>query len=186
MKKYTVSLFVLAGSLAIAPAAFGDVDFTFAYTGPEESATGTLTGSEIGSTGDYQITSAAITVTGSAFSGTGTLDTNVSDLAAYGADNEIYPSQNAVDRSGYDLYLDLGGLLFTTGSDVYNLWGGDNNGYSSDNDSYSLSGRNGNYIDYPGTLTLVAAAATPDGGTTLALLGLAVAGLAGLRRKLNV
>jgi len=90
---------------------------------PEESATGTLTGSEIGSTGDYQITSAAITVTGSAISGTGTLDTNVRDLAAYGADNEIYPSQNAVDRSGYDLYLDLGGLLFTTGSDVYNLWG---------------------------------------------------------------
>jgi hypothetical protein len=169
-------LFASAATLAIAPTAFGDI-FTFDYSSAVESATGTLIGSEIGSTGDYQISSGTIATTGSAFTGTGSIDTNPSDLVAYGADNELYFVGNGPD--GRD--LDLGGLLFSTTNGLNNLWGG-NNGGNGPSTSYSLSGRNGNYIDYPGTFNVSA----PDGGTTLALLGLAIVGMAGLRRKLSL
>lgn len=49
----------------------------------------------------------------------------------------------------------------------------------------------GTYANPPGTFVNTAidftvSASAPDGGTTLALLGLAIAGLAGLRRKLSL
>ncbi|MGA2373467.1 MAG: VPDSG-CTERM sorting domain-containing protein [Candidatus Korobacteraceae bacterium] len=172
MKKFAViALMVGVGAIP----AFADT-FDFTYTSPVETAVGTLSGSEIGVTGDYQITSGTISITGSAFSGTGGIDTISGDLAIYGADNELYAAGDAPDAR----LLDLGGLLFSTTNGLDNLWGG-NNGGNGASTAYSISGRNGNYIDFPGTFALT----VPDGGTTLVLLGLAVAGLAGLRRKLS-
>jgi hypothetical protein len=174
MKKFAViALMVGIGAVP----AFADTVYNFTYTSAVETASGTLSGSEIGSTGDYQITSGTISITGSAFSGTGGIDTISGDLAIYGADNELYAAGDAPDAR----LLDLGGLLFSTTNGLDNLWGGNNGGYGAST-AYSISGRNGNYIDYPGTFTI---SQVPDGGTTLLLLGLAVAGLAGLRRKLS-
>jgi hypothetical protein len=174
----------LAATLAIAPTAFGDAfKFTYTNTTSGESANGTLDATALGFNGEFQVTSGTITITGSEFSGTGTIDTNSGDLGSYGADNLLFTLENA-GRPGYgsyDHYVDWGGLLFTTTNGLNNLWAGDNNGYGS---SYSLSGNNGNFIDYPGAFTLTAV--TPDGGTTLAFLGLAIAGLAGLRRKFGI
>jgi hypothetical protein len=184
MKTYIVALFAVAASLAIAPAAFGDVEFSFTYTGvnpPDEIATGTLFGTEIGTTGDYQLNSGTITITGLAFSGTGTLDVNAGDMAGYGADNELYLAGDAADGR----LLSGGGLLFSTTNGLNNLWGGDNNNNGL-NTSYSLSGNSNNFITYPGTFGTLAISGTPDGGTTLAFLGLAIVGMAGIRRKLSL
>jgi len=51
---------------------------------------------------------------------------------------------------------------------------------------YQFAQSNQTGIGSPVNLTITEVTATPEGGTTLALLGLAVAGLAGLRRKLSV
>jgi hypothetical protein len=179
MKKYTFALFALAATLAIAPAAFGDT-FSFYYSGPSESAVGTLTGTEIGTSGDYQITSGTVTITG-VFAGIGGIDNNSGDWAAFGADNELY----YVNGYGpYATYLDHGGLLFSTTNGLNNIWAGDNNYLSP---SYSLSGP---WVDYPGTLSVTdlgkdvgQGGAVPDGGVTLVLLGSALVGLETLRRK---
>ena len=170
-----LAVIALMIGIGAVPAFAQSWDFT--YTNAVENATGTLMGTEIGITDVWQITSGTISITGSAFSGTGIIDTNPADLASYGADNKLYPAGDASDGR----LLDLGGLLFSTTNGLNNLWGGDNHG-NGPSTAYSLSGNGGNYIDYPGTFTIT----VPDGGTTLTLLGLAIAGLAGLRRKLSV
>jgi hypothetical protein len=182
MKRHMIALFALAATLAISPTAFGDTSsFSFIFssvatTPPtccavNEIATGELFGTEIGNTGVYQITSGTISMTGSAFSGTGVIDTNPGDLSPFGADNELY----FVGNGPLGSYLDLGGLLFSTTNGLNNLWAGDNN-YSTT--SYSLSYSTWD-VDYPGTFNVSA----PDGGMTMMLLGGALVGLEILRRR---
>src|ERR1022692_2562915 len=135
MKKFAIVALMIG--IGAVPAFAQTWDFT--YTGVAETASGTLSGSQIGSTGDYQITSGTISITGSAFSGTGVIDTNPGDLGSYGADNELY----FVGNGPNSVYLDVGGLLFSTTNGLNNLWGGDNNGYNNVNGTnYSLSGNN--------------------------------------------
>src|ERR1039457_5340907 len=150
MKKFAIVALMIG--IGAVPAFAQTWDFT--YTGVAETASGTLSGSQIGSTGDYQITSGTISITGSAFSGTGVI-TNTA--LCCGADNELYVAGNGPNS----VYLDSGGLLFSTTNGLNNLWGGDNNGNNNaSGTNYSLSGNNGNYIDYPGTFNV----SVPDGG----------------------
>lgn len=143
--------------LAVSPVAFGDDTFSFTFTSTatspptccavDEIVTGNLTGTEIGNTGDYQITSGAISFSGT-FTGSGVIDTNTSDWGCCGADNILYVAGNGPTS----VYLDSGGLLFSTTDGLKNLWGGDNNGYNNPTGTnYSISWSNNNYVDYPGT-----------------------------------
>jgi hypothetical protein len=81
----------------------------------------------------------------------------------------LYPQANPI--------LDNDGLLFVGtfagGASEINIYGPGTDAYTR----YLNTGANDN-----GTFAIVA---TPDGGTTLSLLGLAIVGLAGLRRKLS-
>ena len=116
MKKLAViALMIGVGAVP----AFADATYNFTYTSPVETAIGTLIGNELGNTGDYQITSGTISITGSAFSGTGVIATNPSDLAPFGADNVLYFVGNGPNGR----YLDVGGLLFSTTNGLNNLWG---------------------------------------------------------------
>jgi hypothetical protein len=168
MKRFAI-VAILIGIGAV-PALAQDPQFNFTYSSAVETATGTLLGTEIGNTGDYQITGGMISITGSAFSGTGGI-TNPADCC--GADNELYVAGNGPNS----VYLDVGGLLFSTTNGLNNLWGGDNNGYNNlSGTNYSLSGNNGNYIDYPGTFTI---SQVPEGGSAALYLLLAAATILG-------
>jgi len=69
MKKLSVPFFGLAAALAIAPAALAD-SFNYTFTDGSVVATGTLAGNKV-ATGEYDITSGTISITGSAIDGTG-------------------------------------------------------------------------------------------------------------------
>jgi hypothetical protein len=161
-----LAVIALVVGIGAVPAFAQTQDFTFTFASSDVTATGTLVGTLIASTDIYQITSGTISITGNSnFVGTGTLDTNPSDLSAFGADNELYPAGDAFDPGDglYDRDLDLGGLLFTT-VQLNNLWGGNNQGLGSST-AYTISSVHGN--DYPGTFTI---SQVPEGGAALMYL----------------
>jgi hypothetical protein len=191
MKKFTLALFALAAALAFAPAAVAQ-SYDFTITGNGVSASGVITiAGIVGDPGYFGITG----ITGT-YSDGGITTTNITGMypdPTYGGiedsnhlfyfDNQFYPSGNGglfLDGPGmvFDLangdYVGVCGTGCTTGGLPYNLNVVDTTGnYTHNNEGIGV-----NFTAVPATV--------PDGGTTLLLLGLAVAGLAGLRRKLSV
>jgi hypothetical protein len=189
------ALIALLIGIGAVPALAQMYDFT--YTGSYFQATGTLdlvSGLAVSGSGTLTYDNGTVTTTPITLfplnpamegniSGDG-IRSNGTDLN--GLDNLVFPGSNPL--------LDGAGLIFWMGStapaaaladtgthpnfgtvDAYNI-------YSSG--SYASIGvLGGPYTIDSGSFTLTS---VPDGGTTLALLGLAVAGLAGLRRKLSV
>jgi hypothetical protein len=121
MKRFSIASLALASLLAAAPAAMAD-DFNFTFTSqsttgvvPDIYAYGTLTGSQIGSTGVWDITSGDIYLASDTLAVTGS-----GTLAASGweeTDNELTPG-----ATGMTPYIDTGGLLFSIDGLYVNLY----------------------------------------------------------------
>ena len=167
-------IFVLALVMGLVPAMADSWTWTFTDAWGL-AASGTLSGSSIGG-GAFNITSGAIVE--NEYGGAGNILVNpspgnptTSPSGYFAYDNLLSPQANPL--------LDSSGLLFVgsfaggAGTEV-NIWGTGTDAYIK----YLNNGAND-----AGTFAIVA---TPDGGTTLSLLGLAIVGLAGLRRKLSL
>jgi len=167
-----VSFTYTNSSDAVVAAGWLTFDTSKAYT-PNNTSTGIPATSP-----GYNVTQGSITVSGNTLPlfvnpVAGTQQT--SNDGTYYYDDLLFPD----GPSG--LYLDYDGLLFGEGTDVVevNVWG---TGSGASLDSLwedTTTGGHWSTQDNNGTFAI------PDGGTTLTLLGLAVAGLAGLRRKLS-
>src|SRR5262249_26897202 len=93
-----------------------------------------------------------------------------SPSGAFIVDNAVFP--------GSDPFLGTWGLVFRSGGIEFNLWGNHPVGSPG---AYNLDGWNGVYAPEAlgtATLTLV-----PDGGPTVALLGIALTGIAAVARR---
>jgi len=125
---------------------------------------------------------ADITVSGDTVTGiTGSItDSDISSSPVAITGLSLYAgADNTFTYPGTWPYVTFGGLSFSTSEGDFNIASAPNIINDSKNNpvGYPLSPPNSYPLNY---LTV------PDGGTTLVLLGLAVAGLAGLRRKLSV
>jgi hypothetical protein len=118
MKKFSPVLLALVISLAAAPAALAS-SFTFTFTAPDAGvgAIGSLTGTEVGSSGVYDITSGFVnvfldgTIVGSgALTGTG----------VDGSDNQLTPG-----ATGMNPLVSFGGLSFDVDGFFLNFYSGD-------------------------------------------------------------
>jgi hypothetical protein len=175
MKRYGLALLAIAAALAITPAAKADT-FYFHYNADGVNSSGTLVGTEIGSTGSYQITSGSITTTSGYGTYTGTLDTSSGSIPsseAYevGTDSVLYFSPMTPSGS----YLGAGqadGLLFDMSYGDYNaIWAGDNGGNGPGYSNWFYDDAD---IVGGGTMTV---SLTPE-PTSLLLLGTGLLGLA--------
>ena len=94
MKRYRLALLALTTTLAISPMAFADDDFSFTYASLDgtATATGTLAGTEIGTTGSYQITSGTISTETPFGDYTGVIDSNPADMSAQQAETMCFTS----------------------------------------------------------------------------------------------
>jgi hypothetical protein len=151
--------------------------WTFTDTSGLVVASGTLSGSSFGGGGGFNITSGGITDN---LYGSGTIFPNPSPgavgLSPGGTtnyDNLLFP--------GTDPLVDNWGLLFVGPAHEYNIYS--NTAPITYLKFVGTTGSGGSGPDDVGTFAIVS---TPDGGTTLALLGLALVGLAGIRRKLSL
>ena len=202
MKYLTVVL--LIGSAAL-PVLADIPKFNFTYSDANYTLSGILTATSDPSagTGAYLVTD--VTGTVSYLSGTpyaltlvpaGAVPSNANGDNVYGQDDLIYfnqaplltVDQNYNGNGGIEFAFPAGGALtgYNGGSDIA-LFANNSTGGSGNYGSYESGKRTNLTGGYGkstagGTFTL---SAVPDGGTTLVLLGLAVAGLAGLRRKLS-
>ena len=155
---------LLAIVLAASSVSFADT-FDFSYFGGGYVASGVFTTGNSGS--PYTVT--GITGTADGFAITG--------LSPYAAANQLLYMP---PTGGY--YGDLYGISFAANGVDYNIT------------NYPLG--NSNFINIStldpggngccGVAIDMSVSQVPDGGTTLSLLGLAIAGLAGLRRKLSL
>lgn len=194
MKIFAVTALLIG--IGAVPALAQNYDFT--YSDANYILSGVLTASPNGG-GVYTVTGVTGTISylgGSAYALTlvppGAVPTNANGDNVYGQDDLIYPGQaplltvdpNYNGNGGIEFAFPAGGPLsgYNGGSDIAlfaNTSAGGPGGYGS-LESANLGGYD--KVTSGGTFTL---SAVPDGGTTLVLLGLAVAGLAGLRRKLS-
>jgi hypothetical protein len=193
MKKFTLALFAIVAVLVftqVASASTITVDFTYSNNSNVVVAAGWITydtsvayspaGTPTGVTAPgYNVQNGSITFSGNTlplYLNPSVGNQSTSPDGSYWYDDLFFPAGPT------GLYLDNDGLLFGQGSGYVveiNIWG---NGEGANLDSAWADSTGGWWTtqDNGGTF------AVPDGGTTLALLGLAVAGLAGLRRKLRV
>jgi hypothetical protein len=118
MNKFTLAALALALVLAASPAAKAD-DFNYTFTSESTTdtvyASGTLTGTEIGSTGVWQITSGSIDLTSNflATTGSGVIAPGPWD----GNDNLLTPG-----ATGLTPLIDNGGMLFWIGGKFIDLY----------------------------------------------------------------
>lgn len=204
MKKFTLALFALAAALAISSVASAQ-SYDFTITGSGVNASGVLTVAATATPGVYSIT--GISGTYSDSNGTPVVDAAITGLYPdptnaqilttsylFSLDNLLYPAGNSPTvcfwgtcNSGQS--LDVTGFVFdVAGGNEVGIWGDAGTGFPGpynvgrDIDGvYQDGGNNG-----VGVMFTANEVAVPDGGTTLLLLGLAVAGLAGIRRKFSV
>ena len=173
-------IFVLALVMGLVPAMADSWSWTFTPTDlPLVEAWGTISGTSV-APGEYNIDNG--TIHENTLKDTGLLVANPTNsttpwaVSIFQYDDQLYPTANPL--------LDSYGLLFQTTGGVYiNIWGGDGSGTAPGAGSYTKYFSDGSISPVNGTFAIVA---TPDGGTTLSLLGLALVGLAGLRRKLSL
>jgi hypothetical protein len=177
MKKVFLALLAIATALAISPLALAqNYSFTFSTIGPGPDYP--AFGSGILYDDGGLVTSWSGTYNGSPMTllppnpGVGG-NPNTGNPGYAGNDNQFNPS-------GSPSYFSFNGLSFEADSIYYNLF------YVGSTGTYLLDS-NENPVGNTSPSTEVGFSATyvPDGGTTVTLLGLAVAGLAGLRRKLS-
>ena len=178
MKKFSLALLAIATALAISTVASAQPNYDFTYTSNDNSvvASGVLYAVATATPGVLLATSGNIIVTDTynSLTSTGTLisnpnapGTSCSPTGYFFYDDLLMPSQNPLITNA--------GLLFSNSIEINLFSNGPGPG------TYQIYGNNGANDKGNFALTQV-----PDGGTTLALLGLAIAGLAGLRRKLGV
>lgn len=159
--------------------AFAD-EFTFTFDGPTIDASGMLNAVSNGG-GSFTAISGSGTANGVAltlFPNPNGTSVTTSPAGNFYYDNQLFPTQP-------DLLIDYYGLLFTAATSPANVAGAtvtEINIWGNGSASYTYYE---NYLTYPftenGTFTL---AAVPEPMTML-LLGLGLAGLAGVRRKLK-
>ena len=172
-------IFVLALVMGLVPAMADNWTWTFTEGTSGVVASGTLSGSLIVA-GEYNITSGTIIDSALLGANVGTIYPNpiapgVSTSPGYTAfyTDLLFPeAAPLLDNNGL-LFVGPGGVpeinIYSTGPIAYYKYLGEYGGAGAPGD--------------PGTFAIVA---TPDGGTSLSLLGLAIVGLAGLRRKLSL
>jgi hypothetical protein len=164
MKKFALASLAIAAAFVFAQAASAQSVYNFTFTG-------VTSGPYVGDTA-----SGSLTVNGGdLIEGlTGTYDSvdYGSSAMVLDAVGSFGSNDNLFNPTGSPSYFDTSGLSFKAGG---------NDG------TFVESSLNGNgYYTNPQTPVDFSATHVPDGGTTLTLLGLAIAGLAGLRRKLSV
>lgn len=171
---------LLAVSAATAKADNIPFSYTGIYNGESITASGDLTLVANGS-GSYTATSGYVDVTGagypfagdySLYANTGAPGATYSPSGHFIFDDLVYLANNAPNTGGG--FIDTDGLLFSGNGIEINIWG--NGGLSYTYDDNKL----GDPITTTGTFTV------PDGGSTVALLGLALGacGLIARRQKL--
>jgi PEP-CTERM motif len=105
MQKFSIALLALAASFAATPAALASsFDFSFNTTSLGLVATGSLTGTEVGSTGVYDITSGFINIISD---GTTLYHGSLTGTGLDGSDNLLTPA-----ATGVDPLVSFGGLSF--------------------------------------------------------------------------
>ena len=177
MKK-TLTLLALTG-LSLAPLANAvPITINFSYNdGAPVAGVASLTATSQGG-GVYLATAGTLTLSG----GTGLLNGSYSlvpggptvfTVPGFNVDNLIYP--------GSDPILDVFGLIgFQSASTFLNLWGNSPGNYSL----YTFDTNVGYTYTHDGPFDVIAQVGVPDGGATVGLLGLGLAGMGWARRKL--
>jgi len=179
------------------PALAADAQFNFTYSDANYLLSGVLTASPDGGgvytvdavTGTVALASNPSITYALTLVPAGAVPQNANGDNWYGQDDLLYLNGGPLLTVNPN-YSGNGGIEFAFpeppplsgingGSDIA-LFANGSGGYGS-SESAGLGGYN-NTTNTGGTFTL---SAVPDGGTTLTLLGLAVAGLAGLRRKFS-
>ena len=118
MKKFSIALLALAASMAATPAALAS-SFAFNFTTPGFGviATGSLTGTEVGSTGVYDITSGFVNLVEF---GTTLATGSLTATGVDGSDNMLTPG-----AAGVDPLVSFGGLSFDIAGAFVNIYSGD-------------------------------------------------------------
>ena len=118
MKKFSIALLALAASFAASPAALAS-SFAFNFTTPGFGviATGSLTGTEVGSTGVYDITSGFVNLVEF---GTTLATGSLTATGVDGSDNMLTPG-----AAGGDPLVSFGGLSFDIAGAFVNIYSGD-------------------------------------------------------------
>ena len=118
MKKFSIALLALAASFAASPAALAS-SFAFNFTTPGFGviATGSLTGTEVGSTGVYDITSGFVNLVEF---GTTLATGSLTATGVDGSDNMLTPG-----AAGVDPLVSFGGLSFDIAGAFVNIYSGD-------------------------------------------------------------
>jgi hypothetical protein len=160
-------------------------EYTFTFSDPGDGVSAAATFNATGS----DVTSGSITVTGGALPGTFSLDSDpgnaVTSVRSLGGDDSIFDNI----YTGTDPAFDNNGLGFSTpltspghANYVVNPWGNGPGNYTLYEAGNSSPGQGRVYAIYNGSGSVVES--VPDGGLTIAMLGMGVAGLAFIRRKL--
>jgi hypothetical protein len=118
MKKFSIALLALAASFAATPAALAS-SFAFSFNSQDFGviATGSLTGTEVGSSGVYNITSGLVDLV---LDGTNLASGPLTGTGVDGSDNMLTPG-----AAGVDPLISFGGLSFDFAGAFVNIYSGD-------------------------------------------------------------